>query len=79
MIFEFGDCLPEITHSLIMTDSERMIFHYCSGMSNLFIGSECEVFPMVTYWTIFVLPALQVENDSEISANPYIFYHANRM
>jgi hypothetical protein len=34
---------------------------------------------MVTYWTIFVLPALQVENDSAISANPYILYHTNRM
>lgn len=31
---------------------------------------------MVTYWAIFVLPALQVENDSAISANAYIFYES---
>ena len=28
----------------------------------------------MTFWTVFVLPAFQVENDSAISANPYIFF-----
>gem|GEM_PF-2885316 len=74
MVFKFGDCPPDIPHSLIMTDSRYLIFHYCSGISNLFIGSECEMFSIVTHWTIFVLLALQVENDSAISANSYIFY-----
>src|SRR5207247_2479468 len=42
---------------------------YCE-ISILFIVSECEVFPMVTYWTIFVLPPFQVENEGAIPANP---------
>jgi hypothetical protein len=29
--------------------------------------------------TIFVYPSFQFKNDSAISANPYIFCHANRM
>jgi hypothetical protein len=33
----------------------------------------------MTHWTIFVFPSFQVKNDSAISANAYIFCHANRM
>jgi hypothetical protein len=77
LVFKFADCLPEIPHSLIMIDSKYMVFHYSSRISNLFILSECEMFHMVTYWTCLVLHALLVENESVISANPYIFYHAN--
>jgi hypothetical protein len=40
---------------------------------------ECKMFSIVTQWTIFVSSSFQVKNDSTISANAYIFCHANRM
>jgi len=70
--------LPALCNFLISSISELVSSFNLSTIADLIV-SECEVFPLVTYWTIFVLPPFQVENDSAISANPYIFYHANRM
>ena len=43
-----------------MTDSNYMIFHYFSGISNLFIVSECEMFAIVSQWTQAYLEDLKV-------------------